>query len=551
LREGVQVAQEMVGRRSDQSDQSGITFGKASAVCNHKLEMSIDPYDAVIEAPGPILALLGVAVLFVSFIRERVWDVRELQVMKGKQVSLPGKWLGSKGFCMSQAAEWFGVDNGQLFQLGGYLAINLLLFFVPVLPDYQLQTVANRAAWLGLGNAFFLLMLATRNSVMPWLVGMTFERSIIYHKWCGTMVGFLFVLHGILQLIHMNGYTSQLSIPRNIFGLIAWICLIFILITSSPIVRRRWFRVFYWTHFAFLIVVIAGSVHDINVLWYTLGGLLLWLIDRGIRMYKSRRVYSVVSRTVYNQHVKVEVAGTFNNTPGQYMFVQQGKGLDMLDWHPYSTLSAPGSETLTFVAKASGDWSEKFVAASAGDEAGGDDAIRLDGFYGTPKLRFALYDSIVLFSGGVGFTAMHSIARDVANRMSIPHGEGTKAYATQKLFVVHYCRTMADLMVFSKELSELAVLGRQVEQYGASIYLLLFLTDSTETESLPPVLAKHVKPKMTVDTMLGGILQRTTGSIAVGVCGPAGLIQDVRNSVGWRTSDSKRVVDVHVEVFEL
>jgi NAD(P)H-flavin reductase len=384
-----------------------------------------------------------------------------------------------------------------------YVLLNVLLLFLPVLPRYDLESMANRAAWVGLGNVAILMMLATRNSIVPWLTGWTFETSLIAHVWCGWTVCASFLLHGLLHLINSRGISA-----RDAYGIVAWISVWIILVTSLPIVRHRYFRVFYWSHFSFLILTVFGSMHDINVLWYLMGGLVLWLVDRAIRLKKTSKK-EVLSSTVFANAIKLEL--DIPNDVAKYIFV---------DNHPYSVMDK------SIIIKASGDWSQKMVDTPA-------DKVLVDGLYGVPTLRFSMYETVLLISGGVGFTAMYAIARDISTRLS----QGV-SYATTRLFVVHYCR-LEDFPMFAQEVDSLLQLG--------NLTLLVQLTDAKES----PMESKHIRAgKLSVNEILGGLLLRTEGTVGVAVCGPVSLMQDVVSTAKSRAKESNRIIHVGVESFE-
>ncbi|KAJ3336145.1 hypothetical protein HDU93_003574 [Gonapodya sp. JEL0774] len=80
---------------------------------------------------------------------------------------------------------------GELIQLCFYTLLNILLLLLPTSADYTGQSfnysIGRRSALLGMGNGFFVVMCATRNSIITSLTGIPFERTVTFHRWSGKM----------------------------------------------------------------------------------------------------------------------------------------------------------------------------------------------------------------------------------------------------------------------------------------------------------------------------------------------------------------------------
>lgn len=61
------------------------------------------------------------------------------------------------------------------------------------------------------------------------------------------------------------------------------------LLTSFPVIRRKWFNVFYFTHIIGLAAIIVVCLHASTMFYCIAPGLSMWLLDWGLRSYELRR----------------------------------------------------------------------------------------------------------------------------------------------------------------------------------------------------------------------------------------------------------------------
>jgi hypothetical protein len=54
-----------------------------------------------------------------------------------------------------------------------------------------------------------LLLPVTKSSIMPYLLGVSFERMIRFHRWLGRALAFVSTVHGVLMIAH---YGSSLYV---------------------------------------------------------------------------------------------------------------------------------------------------------------------------------------------------------------------------------------------------------------------------------------------------------------------------------------------------
>ena len=58
--------------------------------------------------------------------------------------------------------------------------------------------------------------------------------------------------------------------------------------TSFPIIRRKWFNVFYFTHLLGIVAVVIICLHASTMFYCTIPGLSMWLLDWSMRVYELK-----------------------------------------------------------------------------------------------------------------------------------------------------------------------------------------------------------------------------------------------------------------------
>jgi predicted ferric reductase len=169
---------------------------------------------------------------------------------------------------------------------------------------------------------------------------------LMYHRWCGRATLVHCTIHFAGQLHHWirtKQLTHTLANQRNQVGIMVWVSLSIIGITSINFVRRRKFELFYYTHTLFLAFIVGALIHASHGPEFLVPGLALWAIDRLIRFVYSQRI-QVTSMEVYEGDVtKFKVCGLRTFHPGQIFWIQIPQ-VSFLNWHPFTVASAPGED---------------------------------------------------------------------------------------------------------------------------------------------------------------------------------------------------------------
>ncbi|KXS18948.1 hypothetical protein M427DRAFT_29392 [Gonapodya prolifera JEL478] len=453
---------------------------------------------------------------------------------------------------------------GEFLQLTFYTLLNLLLLLVPTSADYAGQTlewsIGRRSALLGMGNGFFVVVCATRNSVVTVLTGVPFERTVAWHRWCGKMCWLMLTIHTscFLQFYDLAGpvidYFSD--DPSNRYGLAAWLALSLLTLLSHSLFRRRFFRTFYYSHAVLTPLYFAlGALHvyyrpgsPSSFLAFSGPGLILYAADRLLRRWKSSVPVPLADMAVLGSDagggrvIRLSFRHPMvRNEAGQYVFLC-APAMAWLEWYPFTISSEPdlleSNLPLTVHIKSLGDWTRHLHREAHRRLAEGDAAIslRVDGPYGRSSVDFCDAGVVVLFGGGVGITPMIAVAGDVVARM-----ENGLAYTVHSVTFIWCVHHPDQLSWFADALVSLRARALALPA-GFSASLRVHLTRGRwGNTSLHPDEAKDLLREGRPDakTVLREMRWENPGEdVAVGVCGPKGMVREVRNAAAAESDGS-------------
>ncbi|KAJ3175071.1 hypothetical protein HDU87_006468 [Geranomyces variabilis] len=290
--------------------------------------------------------------------------------------------------------------------------------------------------------ALFALVPVGRNSILVFLLNLPFERAIAYHRYIAYGAILLIAAHGATYIglyasktAYPNGIGSQLwdggPTGVNFSGLIAWIAMALLAITSLPWIRRHAFEVFYRLHVPLFVVFVAfAAIHEGQAIGILVLGLILYAADVALRVRSTfgTEAKIVAMKVLPGGVVRIEFDKEgFRYKSGQYVFVCI-PALSVFEWHPFSLSSSPrredddednedGDELMSIHIRVLGNWTAKLarLASATADASTGDPGtsplpkMLIEGPYGTPTFPMDQYKNLILISGGIGITPLQSI----------------------------------------------------------------------------------------------------------------------------------------------
>jgi predicted ferric reductase len=336
--------------------------------------------------------------------------------------------------------------------------------------DYQLY------GWLTIANGGLALLLAPRTNIFSIILRIPPPILLLYHRWIGRATFVHATIHMSLTIqkyIDTDQVTVSFASTRIRVGLMAWISLAVIFLTSLSIVRRRGFEIFYYAHFLFLVFLGGALYHASKGPEFLLPGAILWAIDRIIRFIHNFRTITIKSITHYPGDVtKFKFEGIKTTYPNQMAWIQI-PSVSFFNWHPYTIASAPGHQTGTIAIRGLGGYSKRVLALSGARVETEEDKAKettlisvpihetasvkmgIDGPYGIDHLQWSRYSVIVLVAGGIGITPGISIASHIVNLAKASSSPGSSRHI-HLLWSIKYIQ---HTLWFEEELAALAALA--------------------------------------------------------------------------------------------
>ncbi|CCT74493.1 related to ferric-chelate reductase [Fusarium fujikuroi IMI 58289] len=431
--------------------------------------------------------------------------------------------------------------------------------------------------WLAIANAGLSLLMASRNNLFASLLRIPSPFLLQYHRWIGLATVAHATAHvsfNIQHYIETKQVTTSFGNHRIQLGLTAWISLALLFLTALPIVRRRFFEVFYYTHALFFVFVVGALIHASHGPEFMLPGLLLWGIDRVIRFAYNFRTIQVQSVEAFDGNVtKFKVKGLRTRTPGQVVWLQIPR-VSFVNWHPFTVASAPNDpeKTATIAVRGLGGFTKAVQYADCNGDVNshGCDSLdsnsmmshplkmRLDGPYGVGSVSWGLLPVTVLVAGGIGITPGISIASHIIRQTGIDVGSRFASHV-HLLWVV---RDAQHIQWFADELADLANACAKPNS-TTTLEIAIFVTGGRhrEVEMSHPSHEMQVMSSPQPWSIHSGrpdlkqwFRQLKSNHLgmdaAVNLCGPRQLIEQGREAA-CGVSDREGLFFVQEEVFEL
>eukprot|EP00475_Leptophrys_vorax_P020428 TRINITY_DN2795_c0_g1_i3.p1 TRINITY_DN2795_c0_g1~~TRINITY_DN2795_c0_g1_i3.p1 ORF type:complete len:1418 (-),score=317.02 TRINITY_DN2795_c0_g1_i3:83-4336(-) len=422
-----------------------------------------------------------------------------------------------------------------LVGFGIYLFINLGYVIW-----WPLQGYTPDITWgyLAVANAFFVALPATRNSVLVYLLGAPFDKTIQFHRW----LGYLCLVESSLHWAYYFPYT--LLYEKCITGLTSWIFVFLVFLTSVDKMRRFYFNTFYTLHFLFLGFYIGGVGHTKEFVPYAALALILYGMDRIVRFFLGAVPKRTLRINVHEGAVKINFSkNAFGSYAlGQYVFLNFPE-IGLLEWHPFTLSSGPAEPTCEVMVKGLGDHTKKLVQASAEK---GKLWIRVDGPYGKWPFNIMRYRTVILVSGGVGVTPCMAALRHIYH---INREDKLGDSRLKSVFFVWSCKDASDFHWYGDVLESIVHLSESVANYP-KLHNHSHITSARESDPLP-ALAKPGRPRLEkiFEAAENAAKKGEEARIAVIACGPESLVNLTWDETSKRTQDRNRF-DFHHETFE-
>ncbi|BFZ09967.1 hypothetical protein BsWGS_13006 [Bradybaena similaris] len=254
----------------------------------------------------------------------------------------------------------------------------------------------------------------------------------------------------------------------GITGIVITMCLVLIVSSSTEIIRRSYYELFWFTHHIFIIFFIGFVIHGAQMIIHHQSNLALhplpkcaenpsawgkspcaipefegsmpkswlWLlvpaiiyfIERIARLVSGLQkviILKIVSHPSGVFELQMQKKG-FHAAPGQYILIQC-PSVSHLEWHPFTLTSAPNDDYFSVHIRREGDWTNAVAELCHVDEGEFQETWKMpklyvDGPFGTATEDVFAYDISVLIGCGIGITPFASVLKSVWYTFCHPKG---------------------------------------------------------------------------------------------------------------------------------
>ncbi len=423
-----------------------------------------------------------------------------------------------------------------------------------------------------------IMLPVSRTSFWPKLVGLSYERALLWHRTTSTFTLIVTAVHGLGMVNDYGAQESFSTLPNcfgfgNIYGTLILVAGGLLLLLSQPFVRRHFYRLFHIAHYVLVpAVLVLACLHISDLIYFLAPSVAIELVCNQIaRIRQHSRATTTTSTRLIGEGALIElvlcaphIVKTLEQRGstgfGSWVWLSTVGGNlvgETLDPHPFSVASVNAlTNELKLVIKPgdSSTWTARLAKRIKDNSSKNGETrplaqaqstsirFRLDGPYGQPSLPLAKYSTVVLVGGGIGVTPLLPILAEAAKASaakSLP--------LLKRLVFVWSIRDISYLEVAASEL-QLAEQAAKDQPGGTSIQLHLHLTVKEPPADLPgsyavkcgrPDMAAIMREAKQADVNTGG-----QGTMSF-VCGPTALVRSVHDA--GRSCG----VPVHAESFEM
>lgn len=509
----------------------------------------------------------------ILYIRKKVAN----PALAGNKHSVPFIWGPYNVINMSLPTR------SQFVILMGYLIMLFVLHF----PNYDVfdgnivyttkwrqltKLVADRTGLLATVQLPLLYVLASRNSIIVWCTGWSYDTMNVYHRWVARSIVLDSFLHAVIFTANYRNrgdFWGHWQSYFMIWGVVATICSCFILFFALRHFRARSYEVFLFGHWVLVCFFTAGTWKHLAGRGFTVWMypcVALWVFDRAWRIFRMMlsSVTSVadieLDKSKEFVKVKIDYSYVWGASPGNYAFIYfLLPFLKFWENHPFSCFPSPvpGEEQLLcFVMKVQAGKTKQIAHYLANKQGGRARVpVLVEGPYGH-TFPIDKSDTIVLVAGGIGITAVYSYAAKL------------KAQGSKKHIVLLWItRTHSNIDVMRDEINHLVkgcCDGIDVQLYitdeDASALPVDSLSDSYDEKKaasdseLAASSESFISAPVTygipdLRATVAGYVAEAQGSIGFLVCGPPIVNDIMRSAVTENMDKGKGRVDLFVEAY--
>lgn len=255
--------------------------------------------------------------------------------------------------------------------------IHMAIIFIPLtvmLPSKDFPISANKYIYIKrIGRLSYVLVtlnliISLKPPIFPYLQDYTYDEFLPLHKWLSRFIFIIGILHSVLYFVKWAGdpstFVAKCMKFENFVGIVIFILMIVLIISSLKPLRRRYYNLFYISHnIIYLVFVLLTPIHARPgvanpYLWVNIFILFLHCLNRIISC-----------KTAILNNIMKETSPTATNTlsvinlprhvspdyfpPGTHLRISPYGRFNPLYWiypsHPYTICSAPEEDEVRLI----------------------------------------------------------------------------------------------------------------------------------------------------------------------------------------------------------
>eukprot|EP00457_Paulinella_chromatophora_P001052 gb/GEZN01001054.1/.p1 GENE.gb/GEZN01001054.1/~~gb/GEZN01001054.1/.p1 ORF type:complete len:1086 (+),score=113.79 gb/GEZN01001054.1/:40-3297(+) len=470
-----------------------------------------------------------------------------------------------KPMATSASAQWITERTwAELFFLAIYVAGNVAFILVGMnslqAEGQGVEYILGQWAAISLAVA---LLTPVKNGLWVPLMGMSFERAILWHRMFGRVAFSAVILHFFFMLARFNGGWNRTTITTyvpNEYGLgtgYGFVALVFMVAGLAFVeLRRRNYELFRYPHYFLLMTVIMAALHSVLFCYLLIAPGILLCIDYIFKFFVLPKRPAVTAVAIGSTKaegssitmLKMTFAKQYKHEAGDYVMLTIPQ-ISRYQQHPFSISSGPHMgmqrNSITCHIKNMGEGTftgelHELVKSKTLKN------VYVEGPYGKVTVPYKKYKSVVLVAGGIGATPLMSVLHELLHLMqptrntATPEGkreEGerrlevpSKAISVQHVTLVW---TDRDVSTFQNWFAPL--LSKAAKTPGFGIHLYCTTNKAEETVAGGGVIVKPGRPDL--DAIFSSVPGADTPEeVCCLACGPAPLVMDADNKSwmrGW------------------
>ena len=255
--------------------------------------------------------------------------------------------------------------TGQSLYIAVMVILNVILTAVgyeAVIPHawyanvYQeiMAYVMWRTGTFGFAMLPLVVLFSGRNNILLWLSNWSHSTFLLLHRWVARIFGIHVILHSILALVlycNDGNFASNEIMPWWIWGVVATLTTVIMLVASGLYARCRSYEIFLITHVLMAIFIIAGCwYHVIYHFGYSWGqpqwiymACAVWFYDRLMRVMRILKtgVRRAQVTDLGDGYIRIDVKGVrWDAEAGKHVYAYFPTLNPLRPWenHPFSVL---------------------------------------------------------------------------------------------------------------------------------------------------------------------------------------------------------------------